>query len=87
MELKKDVVPKTAENFLQLCTSTQPGLGYKNSRFHRVSALAGRGQQEAGCCLAVEYACTGALDALDAQCACTGAVEAPGPAQAHSTQP
>jgi cyclophilin family peptidyl-prolyl cis-trans isomerase len=28
MELKKDVVPKTAENFLQLCTSTTPGFGY-----------------------------------------------------------
>ncbi|KIY93428.1 peptidyl-prolyl isomerase F (cyclophilinF) [Monoraphidium neglectum] len=36
MELKADVVPKTAENFRQLAVSTTPGAGYKGSRFHRV---------------------------------------------------
>lgn len=36
MELKQDVVPKTAENFRQLAVSTTPGMGYKSSRFHRV---------------------------------------------------
>merc|ERR550534_3457963 len=35
MELKNDVVPKTAENFKQLCTH-EPGYGFKNSIFHRV---------------------------------------------------
>ncbi|KAF8316163.1 hypothetical protein DL93DRAFT_2078443 [Clavulina sp. PMI_390] len=40
MELFSDIVPKTAENFRQLCTGehrvNQRPMGYKNALFHRV---------------------------------------------------
>jgi len=36
VELKEDVVPKTAKNFLGLAESRQAGNGYKGSRAHRI---------------------------------------------------
>jgi len=35
MELRSDVVPKTAENFRQLCTG-EPGFGFRETTFHRI---------------------------------------------------
>ncbi|GAB4822769.1 hypothetical protein N2152v2_009815 [Parachlorella kessleri] len=36
MEIKEDVVPKTAKNFVELCQAEKPGTGFVASRFHRV---------------------------------------------------
>ena len=35
-EIFEDIVPITAQNFIQLCTATEVGQGYIGSRFHRI---------------------------------------------------
>ena len=36
MKLRNDVVPKTVENFKEMCMERKSGLGYENSTFHRI---------------------------------------------------
>ncbi|CAJ0626683.1 10821_t:CDS:2 [Entrophospora sp. SA101] len=36
IELRKDVAPKTAENFRVLCVGDDPKLRYEGSKFHRI---------------------------------------------------
>lgn len=53
MELFRDVVPKTAENFRQLCTGefklNKVPIGYKNCTFHRIIKDCGRWVSGASC--------------------------------------
>ena len=36
MEVFRDVVPKTADNFIELCKKEKPGQGYLHCPFHRI---------------------------------------------------